>query len=90
MCYYCFSAMFWDQNASASHVEFYQLKPEREMSGIDVAWLDLNQILILKFRFNVSVFHNHIHVRAELSELTILTSIDNNRVNYVPTQFRYL
>ena len=61
-----------------------------------VVGLDLNQMLTLKFRFLY-----HIHVRTGLSELKILMFTDNvptlyqnkcnkNRINYLPTQFRYL
>ena len=33
MGYHYFWAMFWDQEASASDTELYQLIPERKMSG---------------------------------------------------------
>ena len=66
-----------------------------------VVRLDLNQILTLKSRFNNCCFII-IYMFAQDSELIILISIDNvptmyqnkynenNRVNYLPTQFRYL
>ena len=41
--------MFWNQKVSASHIELYQLIPEKKRV---VVGLDLNQILTLKFRFN--------------------------------------
>ena len=33
MGYHYFWAMFWDQKVSESHVELYQLIPERKTSG---------------------------------------------------------
>ena len=36
MGYYYFWAMFWDQKVSASHIEFYQLIPERKTSGCSI------------------------------------------------------
>ena len=31
--YHYFLAMFWDQKVSTSHIELYQLIPERKKSG---------------------------------------------------------
>ena len=36
--------MFWDQKASASHLELYRLIPERKTSGCKVRALILNLI----------------------------------------------
>ena len=50
-----------------------------------VVGLELNRVLTLKSQ--QSVFHYHMHVRTELSELMILISIDNvpTRINRVKT-----
>ena len=36
MGYHYFRAMFWDQKVSTSHIELYQLLPERKANGFRI------------------------------------------------------